>query len=203
MMQIKTIQVGALEENCYMIFDDAEKALYIIDPGDEAERLIAEAKKFDFRKCCIMLTHGHIDHISAVNETAAALNVEYVLASEDEMELIKSPYNQIMPMLPALKTFPEFIHKTPISAPFEMIPAPGHSRGGVCYYFKDIPAMFVGDTIFASSVGRTDLPGGDWEELLNSIRTGILTKDNELKLYPGHGSATTVGAERSGNPYLQ
>ncbi|MFA6716217.1 MAG: MBL fold metallo-hydrolase, partial [Victivallaceae bacterium] len=96
---------------------------------------------------------------------------------------------------------PEVVTTVP-SNDFELIETPGHSPGGVCYYFKQIPAVFVGDTIFRGSVGRSDLPGGSHEQLINSIKSKLMTLPEDLKLYPGHGPATTVGSEKKYNPYL-
>lgn len=201
-MEIRVLPVGAYEANCYLVFDETAKQLYVIDPGGDASDVLELARSFDFGKAAVLLTHGHFDHFSAVNEVAEGVGAGYVLIGRDDLELARSPFNNQEPYYPALKRFPAFVFAPPEGAVYEMLPSPGHSPGGVCYYFPGIPAMFTGDTLFAGSVGRTDLPGGSWETLLDSIRKNVLTREDPLRLYPGHGPATTVGTERRSNPYL-
>ncbi len=200
-LEIRTLTVGPLEENCYLVLVPATRRLYVIDPGDEAERLIAEANAMPHESALVLLTHGHIDHLSAVGRVAAALQAPVYLRPE-ELPLYRSPANQILPWLPAATDLPE-ITATPDPAEVQVLALPGHTPGGAGFLFPAGPALFVGDTIFRESVGRTDLPGGSWPQLLRSIRTQIFPLPEELPLYPGHGPATTVGYEKNHNPYLQ
>ncbi len=202
-MEVKISPVGAYEANCYFVYDPKDKFLYVIDPGSDAGDIIDIAESFDFEQAAILLTHGHFDHFNALNEVAEKLKAKYVLIGAADLELLKSPFNNQEPYYPALTEFPPLSTCPPENAVYEMLPSPGHSPGGVCYYFPGIPAMFTGDTIFAGSVGRTDLPDGDWETLLESIKSNILEREDSLRLYPGHGPATTVGTERMMNPYLR
>jgi len=177
------------------------RGLYIIDPGGDTDTVVAAAKKFTYDEAVILLTHAHIDHISAVRDVAKALGITKVYLHKDDVSLYESPNNHLMPYIPAASDLPE-IADTISGDDFEIIATPGHSPGGACYYFKQIPAVFVGDTIFSNSIGRTDLPGGNHAQLIASIKSKLMTLPDDLKLYPGHGPATTVGSEKKFNPYL-
>jgi len=200
MSKFKTIQVGMLDVNCYLVPIKDKNRLYIIDPGAEADRIIKAAKKFNCADYIILLTHAHIDHISAVGCVAKALNAPVVLDT-NEHGLYDSPNNQILPFMSAAKDLPKTVENIS-DADFEIIQTPGHTLGGVAYYFPTLPALFSGDTLFAQSVGRTDLPGGDHQVLLNSIKTKLMVLPETLPVYPGHGPATTIGNEKRHNPYL-
>ena len=193
--------VGMLDVNCYLVPVKESRRLYIIDPGGDAQTVIAAAKKFDYDEAVILLTHAHVDHISAVGEVADALAVSKVYVHKNDDALYKSPNNHLQPYIPAAKNLPEVTDSIP-GNDFEVIETPGHTQGGVCFYFKQIPAVFVGDTIFNNSVGRSDLPGGNHDQLISSIKNKLMTLPDDLKLYPGHGQPTTVGSEKKLNPYL-
>jgi glyoxylase-like metal-dependent hydrolase (beta-lactamase superfamily II) len=193
--------VGMLGVNCYLVPVESSSKLYIIDPGGDADEIIAAAGKYDYDEAVILLTHAHVDHIGAVCETAAALNVKKVYVHKNDESLYKSPNNHLLPYLPAAENLPAVTQNIP-GDDFEILETPGHTQGGVCFYFKHIPAVFVGDTIFSNSIGRTDLPGGDHAQLINSINSKLMTLPEDLKLYPGHGPATTVGREKKSNPYF-
>jgi glyoxylase-like metal-dependent hydrolase (beta-lactamase superfamily II) len=200
MSEIKTIQVGMIGTNCYLVLVPKSKRLYIIDPGAETDRILDAASKLDFDQAFILLTHAHVDHISAVGEIAAKLNAKVLLDNADH-GMYSSPDNHLMPFVPAAKNLPQPV--TEISNPdFEIIKTPGHSPGGVCFYFKNIPALFSGDTLFAQSIGRTDLPGGNMSDLLKSIKDKLMLLPENLKVYPGHGPTTTIGDEKRNNPYV-
>jgi glyoxylase-like metal-dependent hydrolase (beta-lactamase superfamily II) len=193
--------VGMLDVNCYLVPVAASKRLYIIDPGGDADRIIKAAKKFTYDEAIILLTHAHVDHISAISELTKGLDITKVYLHKNDVSLYENPNNHIMPYMPAASGLPQ-ITEAISGDDFEIIETPGHSQGGVCYYFKNIPAVFVGDTIFKNSIGRADLPGGDQGQLVNSINSKLMTLPDDLKLYPGHGPSTTVGEEKSSNPYL-
>ncbi len=201
-MKIVTIPVGLLDTNCYLVYVEASRRLYVIDPGADAPEIVRAARRFDFRRASILLTHAHVDHISAVAEVAAALQVDGVFLAEEDHELYRSPDNALLPYLEAARNLPEAAVFAP-NDDFTVIPLPGHTPGGSGFLFRESPALFAGDTIFAGSIGRTDFPGGDFGTIIDSIRNCILTLPDELTIYPGHGSQTTVGAERRSNPYIQ
>jgi glyoxylase-like metal-dependent hydrolase (beta-lactamase superfamily II) len=193
--------VGMLDVNCYLVSVPKSRKLYIIDPGGDPKQIIDAAHKFDCDEAIILLTHAHVDHIGAVRDVARGLGVRTVYVHKDEAALYKSPNNHLLPYIPAAEDLPKATTTIP-GNDFELIETPGHSPGGVCYYFKQIPAVFVGDTIFRNSVGRSDLPGGNHKQLINSIQSKLMTLPDDLRLYPGHGPATTVGDEKKHNPFL-
>jgi len=192
--------VGMLDVNCYLVPVSESRRLYIIDPGGDAETVVAAAKKFAYDEAVILLTHAHVDHIGAVRDVAKTLGITKVYVHKNDVSLYESPNNNLLPYIPTAEDLPK-ISDVP-GNDFEIIETPGHSQGGVCFYFKQIPAVFVGDTIFNNSVGRSDLPGGNHDQLIASIKNKLMTLPDDLKLYPGHGQPTTVGSEKKFNPYL-
>ena len=198
--RISTLPTGMLEVNCYLV-KGKSGTLYIIDPGGDAEDIAKAAKEFDATEKVILLTHGHVDHISGIRKTMDLLGISKVFIHEDDIKLYKSPDNHLMPFVPAAKDLPEpeIVHDT---EDFTVIHTPGHSRGGCCFYFKDMNTLFSGDTIFMYSIGRSDLPGGDQDTLIKSINEKIMTLPPDTVLYPGHGPSTTVADEKRGNPYI-
>lgn len=204
-MLMMPIAVGPIEENCYLVHVAGPRRLYVIDPGADADRIVAAAKRFPaFDEAVVLLTHAHVDHISAVGEVARKLDVERVMLDPEDEELYRSPYNAIPPVLPAAEDLPETEDFSP-SGDFRVLRVPGHTRGGCAFLFEDDGrnVLFSGDTLFAGSVGRTDLPGGDWETLLDSIRRELLPLPPETRVFPGHGGETSIGEERQNNPYLR
>ncbi len=193
--------VGMIETNCYLVQIDESRKLYIIDPGAEPDMIIKAASRLSFDEAVILLTHAHVDHIGAVSGVAAALNVKTVYLHPNDLRLYNSPDNHLMPFIPRAKDLPVPAHAI-AETDFTILETPGHTLGGVCFYFKQLPALFAGDTLFSGSIGRTDLPGGNMEAILNSIRNKILVLPDSLKIYCGHGPATTAGSERVNNPYL-
>ena len=194
----KTIPVGALETNCYLIQHGT--VLYIIDPGAEAENIVAESGDFDFETARVLLTHAHVDHISGLKDLVEMLKIDGIYMHRADYELYRSSENAIDPWYPLQTGLPE-VTFVPWSD-FKVVETPGHTPGGVCYYFEEESLLFSGDTLFAGSVGRTDLPGGNQRRLLESIRKEIFKLGDDVRCLPGHGCATTVGEEKRHNPYL-
>ncbi len=202
-MKLVTIPVGAFETNCYLMQPSRSRTLYIIDPGGDAADILHEAKKFDCDRTAILLTHAHVDHISALGELCRERKVEFVFLREPDLSLYRSPANALPPWFPAAKDLPETVGSV-TNAEFQTLPLPGHTPGGSGFLFAETPpVLFAGDTIFAGSVGRTDLPGGNGETLLESIHSQILPLPDEVVIYSGHGPATSVKRERQTNPYLR
>ena len=198
-----TVVVGFIETNCYIVPSEADNCVYIIDPGGDFDKIMKAVKELncDLKNYRILLTHGHVDHISTINEFMDKLPVSLLYLHKDDHFLYMSSENALPPWIPALKNPP--VPSGDISGcEFTMIHTPGHTRGGVCFYFKRIPALFSGDTIFRHSVGRTDLPGGDKNSLVESINKKIFTLPKNLTIFPGHGPSTTVGEEKKANPFL-
>jgi glyoxylase-like metal-dependent hydrolase (beta-lactamase superfamily II) len=206
-MDVRGFTVGAVQENCYLLRrDDSDRAL-IVDPGDEAERILHPVDELGLTVEAILITHCHFDHIGAVapvaRETGApvycpAIEVP-VLA--DIMSWVPGPFGP----------FESYDADEEVSGgetlelaglEIDVISTPGHSPGHVSYSVEGEEALFSGDVLFQGSVGRVDLPGGDWGTLLESIRTLIDGHSPETVVYPGHMGLTTLGAERASNPFL-
>lgn len=201
-MQMKQLILGPMENNCYLLQSKNNRTLYIIDPACEAQKIIECAEhNFQFEETVILLTHAHADHIGAVKALMNELNVTEVMLDDNDIELYQSPYNAIMPIWPLQQNLPATVnaHDT---EDFTVIRTPGHTLGGVCYYFKDEKWLFSGDTLFYRSVGRTDLPGGSDVVLTASIREKLYTLDGETTVFTGHGCSTNIADEKKLNPYI-
>ncbi len=200
--------VGQVAENCFIFRgEDSDRAL-IIDPGDEAERILAPVNELGLSVEAILLTHCHFDHIGAVAPVAEATGAP-VYCPELEVPLLAD----IMAFVPwpGFGPFESYDADETVSggeklelAGFEIdvIFTPGHSPGHVTYSVRGEDAIFSGDVLFQGSVGRTDLPGGDWETLLRSIQGLVETHSPETTVFPGHMGITSIGAERASNPFL-
>jgi hydroxyacylglutathione hydrolase len=197
--------VGGFQENCYLVRPDgAEKGL-LIDPGDEAERLQAAMSELGVEPEAILLTHTHIDHIGAVAPIARATGVP-VYCPRAELTILAQP-DRFFP--PAWGSVDAWEADQPLDGgerlqlaglDIEVVSTPGHSPGHVTYAVED--ALFSGDVLFEGSVGRTDLPGGDWPTLARSIESLLERHPDEQRVFPGHMGLTTLGRERATNPFL-
>ena len=194
-------KVGFLEVNCYIVPSENDNCVYIIDPGASPVKVAEKARSCGFNTYKILLTHAHIDHISALKEIMQMLDTEFLYLHKDDMLLYKSPANELQPLMPALKEHPEPIHHFETSE-FEIIHTPGHTLGGVCFYSKNLNTVFTGDTLFKNSIGRTDFPGGNLESLLHSIKNKLFTLPDDTKVCPGHGDFSSIKEEKSFNPFL-
>ena len=197
---IKTVTVGELEENCYLVQVNPGGRLFIIDPGAEPERILSAVNVFDAPEKVILFTHGHFDHIGAAGELVRKLGIKDCYLNSRDRELFYSRDNAWPPYIPPAENLPE-VNGTINYPEFETIFTPGHTPGGVSFYFKQIPALFSGDTLFAGSVGRTDFPGGNTGDLLKSIQEKLMILPDDTPVYPGHGPATSIGREKEVNPY--
>lgn len=208
-MQIKTVVVGIFEVNCYLYWDENSKDGVIIDPGADFETIKSEIENAGFIPKSVLLTHGHGDHIGAVREVMEFYNIPLYAGEGEEQLLTDAHYNMSASMGVNLTTpRPDFLVRDEEiinigSLQFRVLATPGHSPGGVCYLDEIKNLLFCGDTLFFSSVGRTDFPGGSHKQLIDSIHTKLLRLPDSIICYPGHGPATYIGAERINNPFLQ
>jgi hydroxyacylglutathione hydrolase len=207
-MDVRMFTVGQIAENCFMFRRDGSERALIVDPGDEPERILDVAGELGVTVEGILLTHTHFDHIGAVAPIAKATGAP-VWCPEVETPVL-ADINAFVPW-PGFGPYESYEADHTLRggeqlelAGFEIdvIFTPGHSPGHVTYSVRDEPAIFSGDVLFQGSVGRTDLPGGDWGMLLDSIRKLVESHPPETKVYPGHMGITTLGAERSTNPFL-
>ncbi|MBD3304772.1 MBL fold metallo-hydrolase [candidate division KSB3 bacterium] len=206
-MFLDTLVVGPLQENSYVVACEETQEAVIIDPGAEAERIYRVVTFHGFTLKYVMNTHGHIDHVGGVAEILEETGVPFLI-HEDERDLIKGIENDPLQAYLRVKAPPlpeTFLHDgdciTVGTLEFQVLHTPGHTPGGVCFLTGEI--LFCGDTLFSNSIGRTDLPGGNHNQLLTSIREKLLPLEDHVKVYPGHGTSTTIGSERQFNPFLR
>ena len=199
-MLVKKTVLGVYQENAYIIVDETTRDALIIDPGDEGESLVRYLESMKINLKAVLLTHGHVDHVGAVDAVRDAFSVP-VYISEIDMKFIEQRKMAFGKMKRAdyfLKEGDEFIFS---GKKVEIIETPGHSRGSLSYYVDGL--LFSGDVLFQNSVGRTDLPGGNMEELLYSIKEKLMKLPGETRVFPGHGPETTLAMEKAFNGYLR
>jgi hydroxyacylglutathione hydrolase len=197
---------GSFAENCWLVADGAQGVAAVVDPGEDAGRILAEVSRRGWRVDAIWVTHAHIDHVMGIAQVKAATGAPVYLHALDQ-RLYENVVEQGRWFGFAVKPLPPpdvlWNHGDVVrlgSLEFEVRHAPGHAPGHVILVGHG--HAFVGDVLFQGSVGRTDLPGGDGRTLDQSIRSELLTLPDDTVVHPGHGKETTVGAERGSNPFL-
>ena len=205
-MERLTLQVGGFEVNCSILGENGKA--WIVDPGQEPGRIIDTLAKKGLEPAAVLLTHAHFDHIGAIPGLLGRFPDLPVYVHEKDAPMFGHALNQLPPEYPSfakpknLITFHSTFDLRPSTLNLEVIETPGHTPGGVCYYFPKDKLLLSGDTLFAGSVGRTDLPGGDMATLMDSLRKLTALPDDTLVI-PGHGMHTRIALEKSGNPFLQ
>ena len=206
-MFVRTLTVGPLRENCYLLADPKTRQAVLIDPGDEAERLIAALDGFEL--IAVWLTHAHFDHIGALAKLYRQFPVPVYLHDND-LELFthaaeSAAFFGLTLEQPTLEPLPLQPGQTLSLGSYgaSCLFTPGHAPGHTAFYLPEHALVFSGDALFRGAVGRTDIPGGNHEQLLASIHRELLTLPGETRVLPGHGAETTVGAERQTNPFLR
>lgn len=204
-MKRTTIQVGSFEV-CCSILSENDKA-WIVDPGQDSPRIIRTLKKLNLTPTAILLTHAHFDHIGAIPALLTEFPNLPVFVHPQDKTILGHPLNCLPPDYPLVESSFAIQDATKITQldnlfDVETIVTPGHTPGSVCYYFSKENLLLSGDTLFAGSVGRTDLPGGDMATLIDSL-SKIMRLPDETVVIPGHGPQTTIGREKRSNPFLR
>lgn len=209
MFEIVTLTLGPVQTNCYLIADPETKEAAVIDPAWDGKRIVQAARERGWRITNIWLTHAHFDHLGGAAEVADACDPPVPVALHPEDYWLWR--NEGGAPLFGLRIDPgpeptiALAHGQVLrlgSSTLEVRWAPGHTRGHVMFYCAEEHVLFCGDVIFQGSIGRTDLPGGDYETLLASIRAQVLSLPDETRLLSGHGPESSVGQERRYNPFL-
>ncbi len=206
-MDIETIVVGPLEVNCYLVYESDGTDAIVIDPGDDVDLILNAADNLGVNVKQIINTHGHFDHIGGnrklKEKTGASISIH-----KDDLELLRNAGDSAVRFGLTVDSSPEpdeLLNDGQIieegKMKFKVIHTPGHSPGGISLLSQQV--LFTGDTLFAGSIGRTDLPGGSYKQLIESIKSKLFRLDGTCMVYPGHGAASTIENEKNNNPFLQ
>jgi glyoxylase-like metal-dependent hydrolase (beta-lactamase superfamily II) len=206
-VDVVTLPVGPFESNCHLIHPAGANLACVVDPGDDADRIIAALRDRGWRVSRYLLTHGHMDHVNALADVRAEfpapvsmhpLDAAWAFAAQN----IMPPFYMTPPRaVPIADLLADGERREDLGLAYEVLHTPGHSPGSVSFYFPDRGLLFSGDVLFRDSIGRTDLPGGDAPTLFRSLKR-LLELPDETRVFPGHGPATTLGRERARNPFL-
>lgn len=204
---LQVFALGSLQANCYLVGCPEHRVAAVIDPGGDPDPVIRAAKKQELSIETIINTHGHLDHVAgnqALREaTAAKLCIgrqDGPMLSDDNLNLSTLVGMRLAPQTPDVLWDDQTV-VTVGTLEFTVLHTPGHTPGGICLYGHEV--VFTGDTLFAGSIGRTDLPRGDYEQLITSIKEKLLPLPSDTRVYPGHGPSSTMAMEKQGNPFLQ
>jgi hydroxyacylglutathione hydrolase len=205
----ETFPVGPLQCNCTILGDETTREAVVVDPGDNIPEILARLAKHKFILKQILITHAHIDHVGGAVKLKKATGAPIVLNERDVsllrmMDLQAGWLGVPTPEVaePDLSA-DDGLRVGLASAPAEVLCTPGHTPGSISLYMPAEKLLLAGDTLFAGSIGRTDLPGGDSRQILRSLRDRLLVLPDSTRVIPGHGPETTIGAERASNPFLQ
>jgi hydroxyacylglutathione hydrolase len=208
-MIVETFPVGLLQCNCSIVGDETVSEAMVIDPGDNVDYILERLRALGLRLKQIVVTHGHIDHVGGAVKLKRATGAP-ILMNENDLPLLKMMNIQAgwlgvetPEVAPPDENASEGLVVSVGKHKGDVIYTPGHTQGSVCLHFAPEGILFAGDTLFAGSIGRTDLPGGDSQKILTSIHERLMPLPESTRVIPGHGEETTIGAERKGNPWLR
>jgi hydroxyacylglutathione hydrolase len=205
----ESFPVGPLQCNCTVLGDEASGEAMVVDPGDNIPQILAILARHKLTLKQIVVTHGHIDHVGGAMRLKRATGAP-ILLNQNDLPLLAMMDEQAgwlgieMPEVAPPDVSAEDGMVAGIAGhAAHILHTPGHTQGSICLHFAQDNLLLAGDTLFAGSIGRTDLPGGDGRQILRSIHDRVLTLPEETRVVPGHGPATTIGEERESNPFLQ
>jgi len=198
-MKVLIMPVGSYEANCYIIKDETSKEIAVIDPGANGGLLINEIEKLNGNVKYILLTHAHADHTGAVEDLVERFKAPVYINQKDEALIVKGEYMFEKITVDGFIKDGDFFNIGDIK--IKCIETPGHTPGGVCFYTPGY--LFSGDTLFAQSIGRTDFAGGDFDEIIDSIKTKLFSLPEETRVFPGHGPETSIKNEKKYNPFCK
>lgn len=204
-MKLERLIQSVLAENCYIYHNEKEAAVF--DPGSDFDEIVAYLENNSLSLKYILLTHLHFDHVASVAKLRKKYNCEVLANKADLMNIGPSEYATLYGVDTISKEdITGFLNDNEIiefaDSKICIIFTPGHTKGGVCFYIESENILISGDTLFQSSIGRTDFPGGSFEEIEASIKNRLFTLPDETAVYPGHGFSTTIAAEKRENPYI-
>jgi len=206
-MIIETLKVGEFRVNNYLVINEETKEAVLIDAGGDYEAVKQLLNKYEVKLVCVLNTHGHLDHIAGDYELQAGEGAKVIVHKADQplVDTLKEHLKHFgMPdyEVPTVNEYVEDGQELDLAGlKFKVIHTPGHTQGGVCYLIDEV--LFSGDTLFADSVGRTDLPGGSYEQLGQSIKQKLYTLNDNVRVLPGHGFETTIAYEKKNNPFIK
>lgn len=206
-MKIIKLEVGSLGTNCFIVYDEASLAAAVIDPGGSADEILRLVRREKLSVELIILTHGHADHIMAVDQVKEQTGARLLIHEADAPMLASASLNlsgfmgQGFTVGAADQLLRDGDVITLATISFKVLHTPGHTPGGICLVAEEV--AICGDTLFAESIGRTDFPGGSYKQLIESIQNKLLALPDDYKVLPGHGPDTTIGWERKMNPFIQ
>lgn len=205
----ETFPVGPLQCNCTVLGDEASGEAMVVDPGDNIPQILALLAKHKLTLKQIVVTHGHIDHVGGALRLKKATGAPILMNQNDLAQLkimdVQAGWLGIQPpeVAPPDASAEDGSTAGIAGHTAQILYTPGHTQGSICLHFAPDNLLLAGDTLFAGSIGRTDLPGGDGRQILRSIHDRLLVLPEETLVIPGHGPATTIGEERQANPFLQ
>ena len=207
-MILETFPVGPLQCNCTILGDEAAGEAIVIDPGDDITRIHQRLNELGLKLKQILITHGHIDHVGGALKLKRLTGAP-ILLNENDLPLLNMMDKQAAwlgvatPEVAAPdESLTDGMTVGLTSFPAQVLHTPGHTQGSVCLHFAPLNMVIAGDTLFAGSIGRTDLPGADGAQIIRSIESRLLALPDDTRVLPGHGPATTIGDERESNPFL-
>jgi hydroxyacylglutathione hydrolase len=208
-MIMEIFPVGPLQCNCTILGDEETGEAIVIDPGDEISRIERRLREHGLKLKQILITHAHIDHVGGALKLKKLTGAP-IFMNENDLPLLQAMEMQAawLGVAPPETAPPDSSLKEGQQVGLERFPAevlhtPGHTQGSICLHFAPMKLLVAGDTLFSGSIGRTDLPGGNSRQIIDSIHSRLLTLPDETRVLPGHGPETTIGAERESNPFLQ